>query len=86
MGGNPAALDKKEARMGFGRILAMAGAVATGVAWFKRRQREETDEQYGSADDVTRAEMPDPIDQAIAESFPASDPPSFAGNPKRQEQ
>jgi hypothetical protein len=73
--------------MGFGRILAVAGVAAAGAAWFKRRRAGSIEgEHHGAtgADGATPAEMRDPVDQAIAESFPASDPPSFAGNPKRQ--
>jgi hypothetical protein len=29
--------------------------------------------------------MDDPVDEAIAESFPASDPPSFAASPPNSE-
>jgi len=71
--------------MGFGRMLAMAGVAAAGVAWFKSRLREHTDgdelTDMGTAE-ATPDAADDPVDQAIAESFPASDPPSFAGSPR----
>ncbi|HJQ76071.1 MAG TPA: hypothetical protein VJ948_02290 [Acidimicrobiia bacterium] len=64
----------------FGRVMALGGLAAAGLAWFgRRRVREQTpgveqrrvDEGLGS---------PDPVDEAIDESFPASDPPSYAGS------
>ena len=71
--------------MGFGRMLAMAGVAAAGVAWFNRRRREHTEgDEFTDFGTVQATPDPaeDPVDQAIAESFPASDPPSFAGSPR----
>jgi len=74
--------------MGFGRVLALVGVAAAGVAWFKRRGREhiEGDRSMStSAAPASPDSMDDPVDEAIAESFPASDPPSFAGSPRNGE-
>ena len=60
-------------RFGTGLLagLAVAGVAAAIVAVMRRTPtREETDIHYPSFDD--------PIDEAMAESFPASDPPSHA--------
>jgi hypothetical protein len=35
--------------------------------------------------DTTRESRVDPVDQAIDESFPASDPPSYAGSPRNSD-
>jgi hypothetical protein len=52
--------------------LAAAGATAAVLAFTRRssRQGRETDVHYPGYDD--------PVDEATAESFPASDPPSHA--------
>lgn len=71
--------------MGFGRVLAVAGIVAAGVAWFRRRRNEPVVDSATRDTEVADASpesSDDPVDQAIDESFPASDPPSYAGNPR----
>jgi hypothetical protein len=65
---------------GFGRLLAFGGLAAAGLTWFgRRRKRDSTPEEERMA--RYPADIPpDPIDEAGAESFPASDPPSYAGS------
>lgn len=70
--------------MGFGRVLAVAGIVAAGVAWFRRRRKEpvvESERRDTEIADAAPESSDDPVDQAIDESFPASDPPSYTRNP-----
>lgn len=81
--------------MALGKIMALAGAAAVGVALFRRHRGSEAEsgpfsETRGSGGEgefVRDAEeFADPVDQAIDESFPASDPPSYAGHPQTNEE
>lgn len=74
--------------MAIGKMLALAGAAAIGVGLFRRRggsvpRTGPFDGSSGAGEDIRDAEeFADPVDQAIDESFPASDPPSYAGHPR----
>lgn len=63
----------------FGKIMALGGLAAVGLAWLRRKQPVEPRDDEAWARE-SAAGTPDPIDEAIAESFPASDPPSYAGS------
>jgi len=81
-------------KMALGKMMALAGAAAVGVALFRRHRGSEResspfDEVRGSGGeggDIRDAgEFADPVDQAIDESFPASDPPAYAGHRQNSE-
>jgi hypothetical protein len=81
--------------MAVGKVMALAGAAAIGVALFRRhggsRARwnplAESSGAGGTGEDIRGAEeFSDPVDQAIDESFPASDPPSYAGHPRNSDE
>lgn len=73
--------------------IAFGFSMAAGLWWLVRRVwlvKEVTEAEPPAASGVAAVAPsgrplpqatapPDPVDEAIAESFPASDPPSFAG-------
>ena len=82
-------------KMALGKMMALAGAAAIGVGLFRRHRGSGArsspgDESRGTGrtgEDIRDAdEFADPVDQAIDESFPASDPPSYAGHPRNIEE
>ena len=56
----------------FSSVLAMMSAASMAAQWFSRWQYYKN--QTG------RSEREDRIDEAVADSFPASDAPAFSGN------
>ncbi|HWB89583.1 MAG TPA: hypothetical protein VG872_10335 [Acidimicrobiia bacterium] len=66
--------------MAIGKFWALGGVAAAALALFSRMRRQGTPEEGSVWQPESTGRAPDPIDQAIAESFPASDPPSYAGS------
>lgn len=66
--------------MAIGKFWALGGVAAAALALFSRMRREGTPDEGNVWQRESTGTTPDPIDQAIAESFPASDPPSYAGS------